>query len=121
VLGSRSHFTSVLQGNRKSAKIHVRSGAIWGIPVYDPKDHEEILRRKIMLPKTVITALAPAAVIAGTAFIPTGASARGAPHGGGWSGPPIWTWPYIGPRCEWVQVKNYRHKRAYWQWVNRCQ
>ena len=31
--GSRQHLASVLQEGRKSANIHVISGAIWGIPV----------------------------------------------------------------------------------------
>ncbi|MGD0023512.1 MAG: hypothetical protein ABSC37_02640 [Xanthobacteraceae bacterium] len=40
-----------------------------------------------MLPKTVITALAAAALVIGTALIPTGASARGpGGHVGGWGG-----------------------------------
>jgi hypothetical protein len=42
--GSRPNLASALQEGRKSANIHVRSGAIWGIPVtrsYDDQEHNE--------------------------------------------------------------------------------
>lgn len=78
-----------------------------------------------MLPRIVITSLAAAALIVGTALMPNGGLAYAA-HGGaagGW--PPGWspgqTWPYPVPECSRVQVKYCVHKRTYWRWVERCQ
>jgi len=49
--------------------------------VAGPKDYEEILRRKVTLPKTVI--LAAAALVARTVLVPTNASAAAAAPGHG--------------------------------------
>jgi hypothetical protein len=76
-----------------------------------------------MLPKTVIAGLAAVAFIVGTALTPSGASAAAAAvHGGG--GPSFLVMPpFVGPgsTCEWVQVKYYSHKHAYWRSVQQCQ
>ncbi len=77
-----------------------------------------------MLPKTLIASMAVAALIAGTALIPSGASARGGAAHGGAGGPSFLAfYPWVGPgsTCEWVQVKYYSHKHAYWRPVQRCQ
>ncbi len=36
----------------------------------------------------------------------------------------LYPWPYeyyYGPSCGYVHVKYYRHHRAYWRWVYRCE
>jgi hypothetical protein len=108
--------------------------------------------------KTVIAGLASIAIVAGSAFMPSAASAaRGGggihaggggyhPGGGfhyegggrfhpggfrggfgGWIGGYPWVYGpyplpyYYEPSCGYVHVKYYRHHRAYWHWVYRCE
>jgi hypothetical protein len=72
-----------------------------------------------MLPKTVITGLAAAALVVVTASAPSYAAGGG--HGAGnWVQEGTWNWPIM---CKWVavQVKPYSHKHPNWQWVKECQ
>jgi hypothetical protein len=115
-----------LNGNRSRVKNSKAVGSdLKKLDAYvaGPKDYEEILRRKVTLPKTVIAGLAAAALVAGTALVPTNASAAAAAPGhghraGNWPQEGTWNWP---PTCRWVQVKPYTHKQPYWRWVQRCQ
>jgi hypothetical protein len=89
-----------------------------GAAKIDPK------RRIAMSPKTMIAGLAVAALIAGTALVPTAAFAMGGGHGGSgnWPQPGTWNWPeYAGRTCEWVQEKYYVHNHVHLRSVQRCQ
>jgi len=73
-----------------------------------------------MLPKTVITGLAAAALVALTASTTYAAAGGGHSGAGNWPQEGTWNWPVM---CKWVavQVKHYNHKHPNWQWVKQCQ
>ncbi len=73
-----------------------------------------------MLPKTVITGLAAAALVSLTASVTYAAAAGGHGGAGNWVQEGTWNWPVT---CNWVavQVKPYSHKHPNWQWVKQCQ
>jgi len=73
-----------------------------------------------MLPKTVITGLAAAALVALTASTTYAAAGGGHGGAGNWPQEGTWNWPVT---CKWVavQVKPYNHKHPNWQWVKQCQ
>ena len=73
-----------------------------------------------MLPKTAITGLAAAGLLAVTASAPTYAAGGGHSGAGNWPQEGTWNWPVM---CKWVSVpvKPYSHKHPNWQWVKQCQ
>jgi hypothetical protein len=61
-----------------------------------------------MLPKTVITCVAAAALIVGNASASTYAASGGGHGAGNWPQEGTWNWPFT-------------HKQPSWRWVQRCQ